>query len=256
MPEAIVTERIDAVGVIRLNRPESLNTLNLALLEQIAAAAERFDTQSEVRCMLLTGDERAFASGTDIAELAGASMVEIYQRNPFAQWERLRRVRKPLMAAVSGYAVGAGCELMLACDVIIASETTRLGLPDVGMGSLPGGGGTQRLTRTVGPARAMDLILTGRMITAREALALGLVSRVVPREQYYREALAVCRELAQRPPLALQMAKDAIRQASELPLAAGLAYERNLYTLLFATADQREGLRAFLEQRPAVFFGR
>ena len=256
MPDEILSERVEKVGVLRLNRPDALNALNLAALRELSATAERFDADDAVRCLLLTGSERAFCSGTDVAELASLSMVGMVQRDTFAAWERLRRVRKPIVAAVAGFAVGVGCELMLACDIIIAAETARIGLPDVGMGLLPGGGGAQRLTRAVGKARAMDLLLTGRTLNAREALAMGLVSRVVPREHYFSEALTICRELAERPPLAVLMAKEAVLSAHETALTAGLAHERNLSLMMFATADQREGMRAFLEQRPPVFAGR
>lgn len=256
MAEEILSESNAQVGVLRINRPAALNTLNLATLRLLAERLEAFDADGDIRCLLLTGSERAFAAGNDIAEIADATPAEMYRRHRFACWDRLRRVRKPIVAAVSGYALGGGCELMLACDIVVASETTRIGLPDVGMGSIPGAGGTQRLTRAVGKARAMDLVLTGRTITAREALAMGLVSRVVPREHYFDEALNICRQLAQRPPLAVQMAKEAILKAQETALPAGLEYERNLYYLLFATADQREGMRAFLEKRPAAFVGR
>jgi enoyl-CoA hydratase len=256
MTEDIASERQEAVGVVRIGRADALTTLNLAALERIVAALERFDADAAVRCLLLAGSERAFVAGTDVAELASASMVDVYQRDAFARWERLRRIRKPVVAAVSGYAMGGGCELLLACDIVVASETARLALPEVGMGTIPGGGGIQRLTRAVGKARAMDLVLTGRTLTAREAAQIGLISRVVPREHYFTEALALCRELAKRPPLAVQMAKEAILKAEEMSLAAGLEYERNLFYLLFGTADQREGLRAFLEKRPAVFMGK
>ncbi|MGD8452466.1 MAG: enoyl-CoA hydratase-related protein [Phycisphaerae bacterium] len=256
MAAETLTERDGPIGIIRLNRPETLNTLNLKTFDQIAAAAERFDADGDVRCLLLAGGERAFCAGEDVTELADASAVEVYHRDAARRWERLQQLRKPLVAAVSGQAIGAGCALLLACDIVIAAETARLALPEVGMGALPAGGATQRLTHLAGKARAMDLLLTGRSITAREALAMGLVSRVVPREQYYHEALNVCRDLATRPPLALQMAKAAILHAEQAALRDGLALERSLRHLLFGTADQREGMRAFLEQRPAVFVGR
>jgi len=256
MNEAIQGELIDGVGVVRINRPDVLNVINLATLEQLVSTLERYDAEPAVRCLLLAGGERAFGSGADIAELAATSMVDTYQRDSGAAWERLRRVRKPIIVAVSGYAIGPACELLLAGDIVVASESTRISFPEVSMGALPGGGGTQRLARAVGKACVMDLLLTGRAITAREALAMGLVSRVVPREHYYEEALNICRELCKRPPLALQVAKQAVLTAYETTLTAGLGHERSLHYLLFGTADQREGLRAFLEQRAAVFVGR
>jgi enoyl-CoA hydratase len=256
MPDEVLCETVDAVGVVRINRPETLNALNLALLDQIAAALEGFDGDGNVRCMLLGGSERAFSSGYDMAELAATTATDIYRNNVFARWERLRAIRKPVVAAVSGYAISAGCELMLAADIVIASETARIGLPDTSVGSIPGAGGTQRLTRLAGKALAMDVILTGRTLSAEEALAAGLVSRVVPRENYFSEGLHVCRELSKRAPLALQMAKRAVLDAYESSLAAGLAHEHALFQIAFGSADHREGLRAFLEKRPAIFAGR
>ncbi len=206
--------------------------------------------------MLVTGDERAFAARAEIGEMADASMVDMYHRNQFARWERIKRVQKPIVAAVSGYALGGGCELMMHCDIIVASETARFGQPEINIGVMPGAGGTQRLTRSVGKARAMDMVLTGRMVTAAEALEIGLVSRVVPPEHYYREALAVCHELSTKSPLALRLAKEAVLKAHETALSEGLEYERKLFYMLFATADQKEGMRAFLEKRPPVYAGK
>lgn len=256
MPSEILSEVNGQVGVVRINRPAASNALNRTVMQRLTAALQRLDHDAEVRCLLLSGDERTFATGPDVAEMAGASVVDVQQRHPLAAWSDLDRLRKPLVAAVAGYALGSGCELVLACDIVVAAETARFGQPEITLGIMPGAGATQRLTRALGKARAMDLILTGRMITAREALALGLVSRVVPRENCDGEALALCRELCRRPPLALQLAKEAIRQAHEMSLSEGLAYERQLFTLLFGTDDQKEGMRAFLEKRPPVFAGR
>ena len=256
MPDEVICETLEAVGVVRINRPEALNALNLALLDQIVAALERYDADANVRCMLLAGSERAFSSGHDLAELAAMPPIDVYRNNFLARWERLRATRKPVVAAVSGYAISAGCELMLTADIVIASETARVGLPETGVGSIPGAGGTQRLTRVAGKALAMDMILTGRTLSADEALAAGLVSRVVPRENYFSEALYVCRELSKRAPLALQMAKRAVLSAYESTLAAGLAHEHDLFQIVCSTADHREGLRAFLEKRPSIFVGR
>ncbi len=256
MPNEVLTEVIDQIGVLRLNRPDKLNALNLDTMTRLVDALERFDADPGVRCMLLTGDDRAFAAGADIADMASASMVEMYLRNQFARWERIKRVQKPIVAAVAGYALGGGCELMMHCDIIVAAETARFGQPEINIGVMPGAGGTQRLTRAIGKARAMDLVLTGRMITAHEALAAGLVSRVVPREHYYEEALRIGRELCSRPPLALRLAKEAVLKAHELGLSDGLEYERKLFYMLFATDDQKEGMRAFFEKRPPVFVGR
>jgi enoyl-CoA hydratase len=256
MASEVITEARDHIGIVRLNRPDKLNALNFALMTQVIEALERFDADPDVRCMLLTGDERAFAAGADINEMADASMIEMYHRNMFGRWERIRRLHKPIVAAVSGYALGGGCELMMYCDIVIASETARFGQPEINLGVIPGAGGTQRLTRAIGKARAMDLILTGRMITAAEALMMGLVSRVVPAEHYFDEALKVCYELCDRPPIALQLAKEAIGKAFDTTLTEGLEFEKKLFYMLFATDDQKEGMRAFGEKRPPVFVGR
>jgi enoyl-CoA hydratase len=240
----------------RLNRPDKLNALNTATMTRLVEALEAFDANPDIRCMLLAGSERAFAAGADITEMADASMVEMYQSNRFARWERIRRVSKPIVAAVSGFVLGGGCELMMNCDIVIASETARFGQPEINIGIMPGAGGTQRLTRAVGKARAMDLILTGRMISAREALAWGLVSRVVPAESWFEEALSVCHELCGKSPLALRLAKESVLKVFEMPLSEGLEYERKLFYMLFATDDQKEGMRAFLEKRAPVFVGR
>ncbi|MGE0481883.1 MAG: enoyl-CoA hydratase-related protein [Phycisphaerae bacterium] len=256
MAEEILTHRVDHIGIVRLNRPDKLNALNMATMAQVVEAFESYDADPQIRCMLITGSERAFAAGADINEMADATLVDMYHRNQFARWERIKRVQKPIVAAVSGYALGGGCELMMHCDIIVASETARFGQPEINIGVMPGAGGTQRLTRAIGKARAMDMVLTGRMITAAEALQAGLISRVVPAENYFDEALAVCRELSNKPPIALRLAKEAVLKSYETTLAEGLEYERKLFYMLFATEDQREGMRAFQEKRPAVFMGR
>ena len=256
MADEILTETIDQIGVVRLNRPEKLNALNLELMVQLVDALETFDADAEIRCILLTGNERAFAAGADITEMADASVVDMYLRNQFARWERIKRIQKPIVAAVAGYALGGGCELVMHCDIIVAAESARFGQPEINIGVMPGAGGTQRLTRAIGKARTMDMVLTGRMITAAEALTAGLVSRIVPKEHYYEEALRICRELCDRPPLALRLAKDSVLKAQEMSLSQGLEYERKLFYLLFATDDQREGMQAFVEKRPPVFAGR
>lgn len=244
------------IGVVRIHRPEALNALNRALLMRLTAALQRFDNDDAVRCLLLLGNERAFASGLDVNELLGCSVAEVQQRSPLACWDVIENLRKPLVAAVRGFATGTGCELALACDIIVAAETARFGQPELNLGIIPGAGATQRLSRAMGRARAMDVILTGRMLTAREAFAAGLVSRVVPAENCDDEARAICQELSRRPPLALCSAKAAIKKADELPLREGLALERQLFAMLFGTDDQKEGMRAFLEKRPPAFAGR
>lgn len=256
MAEEILTEVRGPIGIARLNRPDKLNALNIATMARLVEVLESFDAHPDIRCMLVTGSERAFAAGADITEMAEASMVEMYQRNQFARWERIRRVSKPIVAAVSGFVLGGGCELMMNCDIIIASETARFGQPEINLGIMPGAGGTQRLTRALGKARAMDLILTGRTISAREALAWGLVSRVVPAENCFEEALSICHELCSKSPLALRLAKESVLKVFEMTLSEGLEYERKLFYMLFATDDQKEGMRAFLEKRAPVFVGR
>ena len=256
MANEILIERQDRVGIIRINRPDKLNALNMATMSMIVEALETFDAHHDVRCMLLAGSERAFAAGADINEMADAGMADMYYRNQFARWERIKRVQKPIVGAISGYALGGGCELMMHCDILIASESARFGQPEINIGVMPGAGGTQRLTRAIGKARAMDLVLTGRMITAAEALTAGLVSRVVPLEHFFDEALKVCHELAAKSPMALRLAKEAVLKSFEMSLSEGLEYERKLFYMLFATSDQKEGMKAFQEKRPAVFVGK
>lgn len=256
MANEILRETRGPIGILRINRPDKLNALNMATMDQIVAGFEHYESDAEIRCTLIAGSDRAFAAGADIGEMADASMVEMYHRNQFAKWERIRRIQKPIVAAVSGYVLGGGCELMMHCDIIIAAESARIGQPEINIGVMPGAGGTQRLTRAVGKARAMDLVLTGRQISAAEALAAGLVSRIVPAENCFEEALAVCRELCAKSPLALRLAKEAVLKAFETTLSEGLEYERKLFYMLFATADQKEGMRAFLEKRPPVYCGK
>ena len=256
MANETTTEKRDHIGIVRLNRPDKLNALNYALMTQVIEALEAFDNDQDIRCMLLAGDERAFAAGADINEMAEASMIEMHQRNMFGRWDRIKKLRKPIVAAVSGYALGGGCELMMCCDIIIASESAKLGQPEINLGIIPGAGGTQRLARAVGKARAMDLILTGRMIKAQEALAMGLISRVVPAEQWFEEALKVCHELCEKAPVALQVGKEAVAKANETTLTEGIEAESRLFYMLFATDDQKEGMRAFVEKRKPVFVGR
>ena len=246
----------DAVGIITLNRPAVLNALNQALMDELAAALEAFDRSDSVRCIVLTGSDRAFAAGADVREFAEATSVDMVRSYRFQQWERIRRVGTPIIAAVSGYALGGGCELAMACDILIASETARFGQPEIRLGLIPGAGGTQRLTRVLGKSRAMELILTGQTLAANEAHALGLVSRVVPVEVYLDEAKRLAREIATQPPVAIRMAKAAVNQAFETSLTGGLEFERTCFHLLFGSDDKREGIRAFLEKRPPKFTGR
>ena len=211
--QLILAETDGHLGIVRLNRPKVLNALNPALMKQLAEQLEAFDRDDGVRVIVLAGSERAWAAGADIGDMAERSMLEMYERDQFATWDRIRRIKKPIVAAVSGYALGGGCELMMLCDVVIASETAQIGQPEINIGVMPGAGGTQRLTRAVGKATAMDVILTGRFLSAAEALDAGLVSRVVPPEHYYTEALRVARDMASKGPIALRLAKEAVLKA-------------------------------------------
>lgn len=253
--ENIIVTHEDALGLIQLNRPAVLNALNGAVMIELAAALDDLDRDEAVRCIVLTGNERAFAAGADIKEMAEATAVQMLERNWITYWDRLQSVRKPIIAAVSGYALGGGCELAMACDLIIASETAQFGQPEINLGVMPGAGGTQRLARALGKSKAMEMILTGRPISAREAEAFGLVSRVVPTELYLDEAKSLAREIASKAPVAVRLAKEAVNKAFEGPLHDGLAYERKLFYLLFSTEDQDEGMNAFIEKRKPVWKG-
>jgi enoyl-CoA hydratase len=254
--EHILTELDEPLAIVTLNRPKVLNALNHDLIRELVDALEAFDQEPRVRCMILTGSERAFAAGADITQMVEAGAVDVLMQNQFDRWARLRRLSKPLIAAVSGYAFGGGCELALTCDLIVASETAQFGQPEIKIGIIPGAGGTQRLTRTLGKARAMEMVLTGNPITAQQALAGGLVNRVLPVATYLEEAKALGREIAARAPVAVRLGKEAVNQALETTLETGLAYERKLFFLLFASEDKREGMRAFLEKRRPAFTGR
>lgn len=244
------------ITTIQLNRPKVLNALNLQLMEELLAALDDLEQDDAVRCVVLTGSERAFAAGADINEMAEASTVDMMTRDQFARWDRIRRFKKPLIAAVSGFALGGGNELAMLCDMIVASETAQFGQPEINIGVMPGAGGTQRLTRAVGKAIAMDMVLTGRMLSAREALQFGLVNRVVPVEAYLREAQKLAAQIAEKGPLAVQLAKDAVLKAFDTPLQEGLLIERKNFYMLFSTEDQKEGMAAFIEKRKAEFKGK
>jgi enoyl-CoA hydratase len=255
--EALILSETDSqVGIIRLNRPKVLNALNPALMKQLAEQMEAFDADESIHVILLAGSERAWAAGADIGDMAEQSAISMYERDQFATWDRIKRIKKPIVAAVSGFALGGGCELMMLCDIIVASETAQIGQPEINIGVMPGAGGTQRLTRAVGKALAMDVILSGRFLSAKEALAHGLVSRVVPKEHWFDAALKLAQDVAKKSPLALKIAKDAVLQAFEGSLSEGLMYERKLFYLLFASEDQKEGMRAFVEKRKPQFRGK
>jgi enoyl-CoA hydratase len=248
---------VESVALVTLNRPDVLNALNFALLDELATALEKLDDDADCRCVVITGSgERAFAAGADIKELAQQTPITLTEADDFRHWNRIGRIRKPLIAAVRGVALGGGCELAMACDMIVAADDARFGQPEIKLGVMPGAGGTQRLTRAIGKARAMDLILTGRTIGAREAEAHGLVTRVVPAEATLHSALGLAAEIAAQAPLAVLAAKDAILRADELSLEAGLAFERRAFFLLFATEDQREGMDAFTAKRQPTWKGR
>jgi enoyl-CoA hydratase len=245
------------VALITLDRPEVLNALDGETLGQLVEALRGLDDDPACHAVVITGaGERAFAAGADIKELAEATPVTLTAGSSFGRWEVIRRIHLPLIAAVRGYALGGGCELAMACDLIVAGDDAQFGQPEIKLGVMPGAGGTQRLTRAVGKAKAMELILTGRTLGAREAEARGLVSRVVAREETVPAALALAAEIAALPPLAVRAAKEAVNRAFELSLHAGLEFERRNFFLLFATEDQREGMRAFLEKRAPEWKGR
>jgi enoyl-CoA hydratase len=245
----VVVERDEPVAVVRLNRPEARNALSDALMDELVAALSELDADNEIRCIVLAGDERAFAAGADIAELAASTAVELYQAPRVARWDAIRKLSTPLVAAVSGWCLGGGCELAMTCDLIVASDTARFGQPETGLGIIPGAGGTQRLARAVGKALAMDMVLTGRVLTAHEALAAGLVARVVAREAWLGEARRVAGEIAARAPVAQRLARESLDRAFETGLDSGLDFERKALYLAFASEDAREGLTAFVEKR-------
>ena len=248
---------IEGVALITIDRPAVLNALDFETLAQLTEALEAYDADPACRCIVITGaGERAFAAGADIGEMVEATPVTLEASNVFARWERIRRVRTPIVAAVRGYALGGGCELAMACDIVVAAEDAVFGQPEIKLGIIPGAGGTQRLTRALGKAKAMELILTGADLPAREAYARGLVSRLVPREETVPAALALAAQIAAMPPLAVRAAKEAVERAFELSLAAGLEFERRNFYLLFASADQEEGMRAFVEKRRPDWQGR
>jgi enoyl-CoA hydratase len=251
--ETILIETRGRVGLITLNRPDALNALNLPLIDELVAAATAFDIDPGIGAIVITGSERAFAAGADIKQMSEQSYMDVYLADFFSAADRLAAVRTPLIAAVSGYALGGGCELAMVCDILIASDTAKFGQPEINLGVIPGIGGSQRLTRAVGKALAMDLVLTGRTIDAAEALRAGLVARVVPVEQLMTEAMSVAETIAAKSLPVAMLAKEAVNQAYETTLSSGLRFERRIFHSLFATNDQKEGMRAFIEKRGADF---
>jgi enoyl-CoA hydratase len=253
--EHILVETAGRVGLVRLNRPKALNALNSQLRQELMAALEAFDADPGIGAMVITGSQQAFAAGADIKEMADASAVQMLTRDNISTFDRLRLIRKPVIAAVSGWCLGGGNELAMSCDMIVASETARFGQPEINLGVIPGAGGTQRLTRAVGKAIAMEMVLNNRTLTAPEALQYGLVNRVVPPERCLDEALALAGEIAARAPLAVRLAKEAVNHAFESFLSDGLRDERRAFYMLFASTDQKEGMAAFTEKRKPEWRG-
>ncbi|OBF11002.1 MULTISPECIES: enoyl-CoA hydratase [unclassified Mycobacterium] len=251
--ETILVEREERVGIITLNRPKALNALNTQVMNEVTAAATEFDKDPGIGAIIITGSAKAFAAGADIKEMAGLTFAEAFDADFFAPWAKLAAVRTPTIAAVAGHALGGGCELAMMCDLLIAADTAKFGQPEIKLGVLPGMGGSQRLTRAIGKAKAMDLILTGRTIGAAEAERSGLVSRVVPADDLLTEAKAVATTISQMSRSAARMAKEAVNRAFESTLTEGLLYERRLFHSTFATEDQSEGMTAFIEKRTPNF---
>src|SRR6266481_5762386 len=249
----LIVETKGRVGIIRLNRPQALNALNAALMSELAAAIDGFEADAEIGCVVITGSEKAFAAGADIKEMATKSYMDAFMGNFAADWDRVAHARKPVIAAVAGFALGGGCELAMQCDLIIAADNARFGQPEIKLGVIPGIGGTQRLTRAVGKAKAMDLILTGRMMDAVEAERAGLVARVVPAASLMEEALKVAETIAAMSQPSLLAAKEAVNRSFETSLAEGVRFERRVFHALFATKDRKEGMAAFIEKRPPRF---
>lgn len=244
------------VGQIQFNRPDVLNALNIELMGELLNALRDFDKDAEVGCIIVTGSAKAFAAGADIKEMASQSAIDMYVRDQFATWDNIRKIKKPVIAATSGFVLGGGCELTMTCDMIVAAECTKFGQPEIKIGIIPGAGGTQRLTRAIGKARAMEMILTGRMYSAQEMFEAGLVSRVVDNEVFLEEAQALAMEIASMPPIALQMAKETILKAFDTTIEGGLEYERKAFYLLFASEDMKEGMNAFIEKRKPEWKGK
>jgi enoyl-CoA hydratase len=251
--ETIIVETRGRVGLIRLNRPQALNALNAALMRELAHAIDGFEANDNIGCVVIAGSDKAFAAGADIKEMADKQFTEVFLGNFAATWDRVAHARKPIIAAVAGFALGGGCELAMQCDLIIAADNAKFGQPEIKLGIIPGIGGTQRLTHAVGKAKAMDLILTGRMMDAAEAERAGLVARIVPLASFVDEAIKVAETIASMSLPSVLAAKEAVNRAFETSFAEGVNFERRIFHSLFATADQKEGMSAFVEKRPAKF---
>jgi enoyl-CoA hydratase len=252
--QTILLRSEGAVGIVTLNRPQALNALNSQLMDELTAAIDAYEADAAIRCVIITGSEKAFAAGADITEMAGKTFADVYKEDFVTRnWERVARARKPVIAAVAGYALGGGCELAMMCDLIIAADNAKFGQPEITLGIGPGAGGTQRLTRAIGKAKAMDMCLTGRMMDAAEAERSGLVARVVPAAELMSETMKIAQKIAAASLPAILMVKECINTGLEMPLAEGIRFERRLFHALFATEDQKEGMKAFVEKRKAVF---
>ena len=244
------------IALIQLNRPKELNALNLQLMGEVRDSLKELDQDDEVRVIVITGNERAFAAGADIKQMAGKTTVDMWKTDQFSTWDQINKTRKPIIAAVSGFALGGGCELAMTCDMIVASETAQFGQPEIKIGVMPGAGGTQRLTKALGKAKAMEMVLTGKFISAEAAEKLGLVNKVVPTELYLNEAVKLAKEIASMSPIAVQMAKESVKRSFEVPLEEGLHFERKNFYMLFSSEDQKEGMNAFVEKRRPDFKGK
>jgi len=254
--QLVLAETHGRVGLARLNRPEAYNALNVQLMAELGEALSAWDADPAIGAMVITGNDRAFASGADIKEMSEATAVDMLNNDHIGGWDRVARMKKPVIAAVSGFALGGGCELAMMCDMIVASESAIFGQPEINLGVIPGAGGTQRLIRAVGKTIAMEMVLNARRLTAQEAYQFGLVNRVCPVEEYLAKALDLAGQLAARAPIAIQMAKESVNKAYEMTLSEGLAFERRNFYFLFSTEDQKEGMDAFLNKRPAQWKGK
>lgn len=254
----ILTEVLaeDKIAIIRLNRPKELNALNLELMQQLMRSLVTLDKDDQVRAIIITGNERVFAAGADIKQMAGKGAIDMLKVDQFTTWDTIRRIKKPIIAAVSGFALGGACEMCMLCDMIVASETAQFGQPEIRIGVMPGAGGTQRLVRAIGKARAMEMAMTGRFITAKEAYDYGLINKIVPVDLYLEEAKKLAKQIATMSPIAIESIKESINQSYDSFLQEGLRFERKNFYMLFATEDQKEGMQAFIEKRPAEFQGK
>jgi len=254
--QLVLVERDERIGVVLMNRPKQLNALSDELMDELVTTLRDLDADEAIRCIVLGGSERAFAAGADIGELARSTAIELYYARRVERWDAIRNLWTPLVAAVSGFCLGGGCELAMSCDLIVASETARFGQPETGLGIIPGAGGTQRLTRAVGKYVANEIILTGRFVSAAEAKAIGLAAQVYPAATWLEDAKALARTIAEKPPVAARLATEAVDLAWNSTLDAGLEFERKAFYLLFATEDKKEGVDAFVNKRKAVFKGK